>query len=408
MIEIVYKEETEAEDTNIKLPRNVKQIGTGGGTRKVYIEDYAAGFIKIHPKSDEDYRYGVLIGDIKRSKAGTYVFVRGVVEADEHGQIRFDDEIWTGIYSDIKHYYSENEIVGWFLNVPVMDREWRVKFQKLHLDNFAGSDRICFFCDRSENEEAIYSYDSGMMQKRHGYFVYYEKNPEMQAYMIDKNPNDGETPKNNVKVNSGSIYRDKGFDTAAGDKGKSKRMPSFLYSASSFLAVAVLVATITLMNNYGQMQKLKGSLDKIADNMKSAGGSSTVSKSVDDVQQDTAHIEVIQGEVDTTPENADENQTPSGQTDTSVQPEQVTDTATPESTNAGENVTQAETTQAEKSTDTAAKSTEYNFYIVQKGETLSKICEKIYGTQDRKPEVMEANGITDENKIYIGQKIILP
>ena len=172
--------------------------------------------------------------------------------------------------------------------------------------------------------------------------------------------------------------------------------------------MAVLVATITLMNNYGQMQKLKGSLDKIANNMKSAGGSSTVSKSGNDVQQDTAHIEVIQGEVDTTPENADENQTPSGQTDTSVQPEQVTDTATPESTNAGENVTQAETNPAEKSTDAAAKSTEYNFYIVQKGETLSKICEKIYGTQDRKPEVMEANGITDENKIYIGQKIILP
>lgn len=398
MIEIVYKEETEAQDTNIKLPRNVKQIGSGGGTRKVYIEDYAAGFMKIPPASEDDYRYGVLIGEIKRSKNEVYVFVRGVVEAAERGQIRFDDEIWTKIYEDIKHYYSENEIVGWFLNVPVMEREWRVKFQKLHLDNFAGSDKICFFYDRNEGEEAIYSYDSGMMQKRYGYFVFYEKNPEMQAYMVDKNPDNGQKQKRNVKVNGGSLYNDEDVYREKHDKIRQRRMPSFLYSASSFLAVAALVATIGLMNNYGQMQKLKGSLDKIANNIQYAGDENS-KEDTGAIEQETAYIEVIQGEVDTTSENKEQVSVSDSETSS------LEETIHEETENTTENIT--ETTNSESASQTV-NSTDYNFYIVQKGETLSKICEKIYGTQDKKSEVMQINGITDENKIYIGQKIALP
>lgn len=374
MIEIVYKEETEAEDTNIKLPHNVKQIGTGGGTRKVYVEDYAAGFIKNTPKREEEIRYGVLIGNIKRCKTGIYVFVHGIVEAKEHVNIKFDDEIWTEIYEEIKNYYTENEIVGWFLNVPATEREWRVEFQKIHLDNFAGNDKICFLYDRSEREESIYSYDSGMMQKRCGYFVYYEKNPEMQAYMIDKNPDNAENAKKDIRVESGSIHREQtGIKRKAGSRGR--KISALMQPASTFLAVAVLMATVTLMSNHGQMQKLKKSLDDIAGSV-TGGKFNTETVGQTNEQQDTALVEVIQGEVDTTPE---ETVTAAGEVQSSTE--------------------ETQTTQA---------STDYNFYIVGKGETLSRICEKIYGTQDRKAEVMEANGITDENKIYIGQKIILP
>lgn len=382
MIEIVYKEETEAEEINIKLPRNIKQVGTGGGTRKVYIEDYAAGYIKMHPEAENEYRYGVLLGEIKRSGKYTYVFVKGAVEAREHKSIRFDDEIWTGIYEDIKQYFTEGDIIGWYLNVPMMERDGRMRLQKIHLDNFAGNDKICFFFDRSEKQEAIYSYDAGMMQKRHGYYVFYEKNLQMQNYMVsEKKEETQDIP--SIKISGGSIGARSGRNADDIDIKKMGKLPSFLYSASSFLVIAILVATIALMNNYGQMRKLKGSIEQIADRMYAIQpGAEQETPEVVNANNipETAKIENVPGEVDTTvmPQDTQDGQ----EQQVAAQPE-------PEPT-------------------TASKSTEYNYYTVKKGETLSTICEKIYGTQDKKQEVMEANGISDENKIFTGQKIILP
>lgn len=382
MIEIVYKEETEAEEINIKLPRNIKQVGSGGGTRKVYIEDYAASYIKRNPEEENDYRYGVLLGEIKRSGIYTYVFVRGAVEAAEHKSIRFDDEIWTAIYEDIKQYFTEGDIIGWYLNVPMMERDGRMQLQKIHLDNFAGNDKICFFLDRSEKQEAIYSYDSGMMQKKYGYYVFYEKNPQMQDYMVaGKKEEQQDIP--SIKISGGSISSQIGKNTDEKDIRKMGKLPSFLYSASSFLVIAILVATIALMNNYGQMRKLKGSIEQIADKMYALQpGAEKETPQVVDANNipETAKVENIPGEVDTTamPQETQQSQ----EQEAAVQPE-------------------TEPT-------TASKSTEYNYYTVKKGETLSAICEKIYGTQDKKQEVMEANGISDENKIFTGQKIILP
>lgn len=382
MIEIVYKEETEAEEINIKLPRNIKQVGTGGGTRKVYIEDYAAGYIKTHPDVENEYRYGVLLGEIKRSGIYTYVFVKGAVEAREHKSIRFDDEIWTGIYEDIKQYFTEGDIIGWYLNVPMMERDGRMRLQKIHLDNFAGNDKICFFFDRSEKQEAIYSYDSGMMQKRHGYYVFYEKNLQMQNYMVSERKEEAQDIPS-IRISGGSIGARSGRNADDIDIKKMGKLPSFLYSASSFLVIAILVATIALMNNYGQMRKLKGSIEQIADRMYAMQpGEERATPEVVDANNvpETAKIENVPGEVDTTalPQDAQGSQ----EQQAAAQPE-------PEPT-------------------TASKSTEYNYYTVKKGETLSTICEKIYGTQDKKHEVMEVNGISDENKIFTGQKIILP
>lgn len=367
MIEIVYKEETEAEEVNIKLPRNIKQIGTGGGTRKVYIEDYAASFVKMHPREENSYRYGVLLGEIKRSGALTYIFVRSAVEAHCSASVKFDDEIWTGIYEDIKQHFSDGEIVGWFLNIPMMERESRMKLQKIHLDNFAGNDKICFFYDRSEKEEAIYAYDSSMMQKRHGYYIFYEKNPEMQNYMVIQNENIDKKPQSVIKFTDGIITRNTGKDQREKESKPRGRLSSFVYSASSVLVVAVLICAVAMMNNYGQMQKIKKSMENLADNIINV--QQTTQKVIDaNNQPDTARVEVVKGEVETTPAP----------------------------------------TQPVPETTTASIEAQLNYYTVEQGETLSTICKKIYGNQEKKKQVMEANGITDENMIYVGQKIILP
>ena len=47
-------------------------------------------------------------------------------------------------------------------------------------------------------------------------------------------------------------------------------------------------------------------------------------------------------------------------------------------------------------------------YIVQKGDTLASISEKIYGDMLQVEAICKMNGLEDGNLIYIGQKLLLP
>ena len=47
-------------------------------------------------------------------------------------------------------------------------------------------------------------------------------------------------------------------------------------------------------------------------------------------------------------------------------------------------------------------------YTVQKGDSLSKISERYYGTMSRVKDICELNQIAVEDLIYAGQKIYLP
>lgn len=47
-------------------------------------------------------------------------------------------------------------------------------------------------------------------------------------------------------------------------------------------------------------------------------------------------------------------------------------------------------------------------YVIQKGDTLSSICKKKYGTIARMDEICRLNRISPDDIIYAGEKIRLP
>jgi LysM repeat protein len=47
-------------------------------------------------------------------------------------------------------------------------------------------------------------------------------------------------------------------------------------------------------------------------------------------------------------------------------------------------------------------------YTVQSGDTLSTIAYNYFGTSEAVDKIVEANGITDKNLIYIGETLVLP
>ncbi len=49
-----------------------------------------------------------------------------------------------------------------------------------------------------------------------------------------------------------------------------------------------------------------------------------------------------------------------------------------------------------------------NKYIIQKGESLANVAEKVYGDKNAWVRIAQANGITDPDHIEVGMELIIP
>ena len=74
MIETIYNDtssESGKPNVNIRLPKNIKQIGQSNGNMnyQIYIEENVLFYIKQKPSNQEDIRTGVLLGDPRKMTA---------------------------------------------------------------------------------------------------------------------------------------------------------------------------------------------------------------------------------------------------------------------------------------------------------------------------------------------------
>lgn len=379
MIEIVYKDDAEEDGKGrtVKTPKNVKQIGDGKGKRKIYIEDYVMNFVKRAPDTENEpanIKYGVLLGKVQRGEGTSFLFVQGAAEAavqpapeQEQGENTSETELfsgdaWNGIYDDIKRYFDHLEIVGWYLSKSEQQSREMPWINKVHLDNFSGMDKLFLAIDRSEKEEVFYAFDGTGLEKEEGYYIYYDRNEEMQQYMASREP----LPE--IKNDS---------------EEKPKKTVSF--SVSSLLAVAALLAVVLLLNNY----------DGIAGLLGKESGNSQLS------QESGAAVEEAGNKVEQPAAAASEGTTKiPGETQGGT-----TETAT------GSSGAEAESQTAESGeTETKAASTglDTRYYTVQPGETLYEICMRVYNNASMVDTVREVNGLDENYLIIEGQKIILP
>ena len=193
MIEIICKDEPEKtilnKEETVFLPKNIRQVGSPRGRHRIYLEDYVYTYLKSAAKNSEACA-GVFLGKSRVVKDIRYTFVSGVVECSaavfQWENISLDESFWDYIYKEQKQYFSELEIVGWVLGKAGQAMELTPAVEAAHRKYFAGRDKILMLIDILEEEELFFIYEQGYLQKREGYYIYYEKNLAMQEYMIYK------------------------------------------------------------------------------------------------------------------------------------------------------------------------------------------------------------------------------
>lgn len=412
MIEIICnkddsdKSEENPKDNNtcIRRPKNIKQIGDVSSDKKIYIEDYAFTYINsIAYNSPQEEQAGVLLGELAKEGNERCVFVKGVIKAalgdTSDTGIYFNENIWNKIYSDTEKYFPDLSVVGWFAVMPEVTDERMARLKKLHLDNFAGNMKTLYLVDTVEKEEHFYLYENGTLKRQKGYVCFYERNYEMQEYMLERSEKKSceDASDDRVIRNIRNVIREKE------ELKEQRKSGSFMYGVSAFLVVVIIVIGINLMNNYEKMKRLNQSVDNLMNQLEGneRGGQDGDDKDVHDaeasgdisVDGNAIKVNRLSGDVYPLEENSTSDKT---------ERETVSDN------NAASETTQAISESETDASVSSVKTDSYSMYTVKQGDTLMGICKRYYGTTTKYQEVMQYNGLDDSDMLYIGQQIKLP
>ena len=406
-------------------PKNIRQVGNPGTKRKIYIEDYVVTYLsKLASTSNTYVRGAILLGTIKKTEDGIYIFISGALEAQNFEldleETIFTNEHWVEIYNQIGEFFPNLSIVGWFVSRLGFSTALNGKIIQTHNNYFAGENKILYMIDALEGDEAFYLYENHSLKKQKGYYIYYEKNEEMQSYMIAKNqenPSPSKEKSNIVKrdqkviasyrrtlekkveqkieqqeKNNPKSYLGKQPKVWKSDfllkKDKKREEGGFYYVASTFLTVAILAVGITVINNYDKMRLLESTLSQMTEDTKEviSNGPSI---------EDTTNITIEEKQE----EGVDSN------TEAVVTQENSTDTSTENEIREPSTAGQAELISNQNKETSQVIAT---YYIVKEGDTMLSISKKMYQSEKYVKKILEANEMSEKDKIFPGQKIKIP
>ena len=278
--------------------------------------------------------------------------------------------------------------MGWALSRMGFSVRLNDKIKKTHFENFPGEGKILYMMDYLEQEDAFYVFRGQDLVRQNGYYIYYEKNPMMQEYLIERNQRikEAQSYENMLEAKRDEkVIRQ--FREKISQKTKSSQRKGLIRKMSSAAAMALIIFMGGTMYYYVQNDTTVNFKDIVR------GAVNTMGKGVKE-QVDSTDKE-MPSTLDTESEEKETSDSSTIQRAT-ITTEYNSETTTTESP---KNSTENTVTQSAGA---------YQRYIVRKGDTLVSISQRIYGTQTMVKKIKEDNGLSNENQIYPGQKLLVP
>lgn len=414
---------------SFKFPSNVKQIGSIDDEFKVYIEDFAYTYICQYAKTElgKD-KVGVLVGDYIETDDKKVILISGMIQGkysdNSEGDGNFTEETWEYIKAKRERYFSKYKILGWIhtkygTGITLSDED--IEF---HKDYFFEPYQVLLILDIAERIDTFFCWDDEGKDLREldGYFIYYEKNDDMQEYMLSNKiakskiyiseEEDQLAEKEDVIVN----YRK--HDRIKREELHQKKILNMLVGTSGVVVVLCFLMGLLLVQNSERMNKLEKELVKInnayedlnlAEMNKTSNGTATVFASQDEainqnkvepVSEKESQVidEIKESEESSTKPAETETQKPS-ETETSPKEDNKTET---------EKAKPASESTAPSQPETKAANNIPETHTVKEGENLSWISRHYYGTNKMVNKIMEYNNIDNPDKIVVGTVLKLP
>lgn len=373
-----------------EIPRNVRQIGNISGGPKIYVEDYVDTFFGQISDQTEEIRGAFLIGEMEDKEHPDYIYITGAIQMYElkrdGNTFQITEETWKNAYEDCKRYFGNATIVGWFVSAPGIPAEINDEVIRTHENAFPNTYSIFVMRDLREKEDYFYVNKFNDLMKVSGYYIYYEKNPAMQNYMIASRRKNGLTISESVEDRAAKSFRN--LIRTKGELEDQKQSIHFMRIASSFLILVMLVMGITMMNNYDKIQSVQKSLEALTESAQSEQEAKRVS--VDRTPSVGLKKELEEHAVEKKEINKEDAAAKSGEKTIE------------------EKTKQEASDWKEGAAEELEEGSQGDIYVVRKGDTLLSISRKVYGTDENIASICKINGLKENDFIYVGQKLLLP
>lgn len=374
------------------FPTKVKQMGAVDHRRKIYVEDYVYTYLYQYGKSRGcTEKVAALVGRQIEIEGEEILMICGAIQGkdakEENGTLTFSAATWEYVGSQMDKYFQGMTLVGWVHCQPGFGAFLMSKDEAFHKLYFQEPWQVLFVVDPVDRLDTFYIYneEADVLQQAKGYFVYYEKNEEMQEYMLDHSvvkPKEEITAEENGDM--AENQKDREETTATGGPRRRRRPTpeermdaaqeirrvlqrrakeaeaaqrskyTMLTSVSYLLCVICLCLGYGLFSNLSRLKDLETKMAMVQDSY------TVLAENVEDVKVQAAFAPRVAAA-----EDADQ-----GKEEDSRKEERV--------------------------------------HIVEAGETLGTISRKYYGDGTGVEKIMEANGLEDPNRIYCGQELRIP
>lgn len=439
------KDKTESGVSQIaRLPRNIRQVGQIESDMRIYVEDYVMTYMKRVADGRENSVL-ILFGSTGPVEGINATFISGAVNATDDIFIESDTikgEVWDKIYEEGGKYFEGLNIVGWAYVTSQYQEGDMFGFMmnrllRIHKENFPGNDRVLMLYDGEAKEEEFYRFVSGELKKQRGHFIYYERNDNMQEYMISNNASPGmETGYNDeitkkIRMKTERDVVRSGVISEPDKKNEKNSIANVCYKAAMLAAVVLL---------FGAAAKVKGVDSQTIKDAINAGASKETSKeNTSNGNGQKIDVEDVRGNIpekktetdaDKSGESNNDSETKDGEAkadeskdDEKKDSETKNDENKDADTKTGEAESEEKTDDKKKDDEdtknnikednkndenTKSASAYSTTYVVKEGDTLAGISIKLYGNIYKVESICKANNITDENMIHPGDKLTIP
>lgn len=372
------------------LPEKTKQIGALESQMRIYIEDYVYTYLYQYGKSNGGKeKVAALVGRHLEMNGEDSVVICGAIQgkgaSQKNGVESFSEETWEYIGSQMETYFKGMSLVGWAHLQPGFGSFLMAKDELFHEEFFKEKWQILFVIDCLDKMDTFYIYNEdkkGLRQAR-GYFVYYDKNKEMQEYMLDNSmvlPKEEEQtavseeqplkiqaeetlerkrrrPKPEERMDAAKEIRRVLQKRAKEAEEAQRGRYTMLIGVSSVLCVVCLCMGFALMSNMTRLRSLEGEIISVQSSY------AKLEESIEGVKVQAAFAAEA-----TTPEPVENKD------------------------------------QSEQSKEEAIET----WYTVEAGDSLGFISSKYYGDNSGIAKIMNANNLENADMIYAGQTILIP
>lgn len=353
------------------LPNNIRQMGAADEGLRIYMEDYVHTYLYQYARSSVNgEKLAVLMGKTNIINGQKTVFISGVVQARFTEKIKGVETIttqsWKYISEEIEKYFSTLEIVGWMHSRPSFGAFVTSRDEAYHKKVFKNESQIFFVVDPVDRVDRFYTINEtgSSMRPIKGYFVYYDKNPQMQEYMLS---NSLVQPKTDYEEDDEEEIGNTHMDAAAKirtilagketEKVKKVRNKYAVFTCvSAVFCVLCVFMGLSLASNITRLKKLETEVVSVKETME------TQKEQTDALAEDISKYNPV-----------------------------IT-------------VMAAENSNSKEEIDRKEKKT----YTIKEGDTLVEICRLFYGDDSMLDKIIEVNNIYNPDRIYYGTVIELP